>query len=160
MPWYGSDGVALAHALVRDPAAARFASRAGYPNPTIGLDNAAAARSAALLRRVKAQLGHDPDTLSLASYDALEIVARAAAAGDGKVTAASLRSVAHGYVGLSGKILLNRADDRAFGSFDFWSVGARAGKPAWLRTFSYLSSGVGKGRIVTRLGCRRVVAGP
>jgi hypothetical protein len=76
------------------------------------------------------------------------------------VTAASLRSVAHGYVGLSGKILLNRADDRAFGSFDFWSVGARAGKPAWLRTFSYLSSGVGKGRIVTRLGCRRVVAGP
>ncbi|MEN3342330.1 MAG: hypothetical protein V7644_1734 [Actinomycetota bacterium] len=76
------------------------------------------------------------------------------------MTAASLRSVAHGYVGLSGKILLNRADDRAFGSFDFWSVGARAGKPAWLRTFSYLSSGVGKGRIVTRLGCRRVVAGP
>jgi len=156
VPWYGSDGIALAHVLVSDHAAAAFASRTGYPSPTIGLDNAAAKRSAALLRRVKAQLGHAPDTLSLASYDALQIAARAADAGGGKVTAASLRSIAHGYVGLSGKILLNNADDRAFGSFDFWSVCAKAGKPAWLRTFSYLSSGVGKGRIVTRQACRKV----
>src|SRR5436190_6208486 len=64
VPWYGSDGVALTHALVSDPAAARFASHTGYPNPTIGLDDAAAARSAAVLRRAKAALGHAPDTLS------------------------------------------------------------------------------------------------
>ena len=38
LPWYGSDGVALAPRLVRDPIAARYAARVGYPNPTLGLD--------------------------------------------------------------------------------------------------------------------------
>jgi len=39
--WYGSDGAALSDALVSDPDAARFAVRAGYPNPTVGLDQQA-----------------------------------------------------------------------------------------------------------------------
>jgi hypothetical protein len=158
VPWYGSDGVALTKALVDDRAASVFASRAGYPNPTIGLDDAAAARASGLLSTVTAKLKHAPDTLSLVAYDALEIVANAANTGGGTVTAAGLRTAAHGYVGFSGTILLNGADDRAFGSFDFWSVCGQAGKPAWLRTFSYLSPGVGKGRIVARQHCRRLAA--
>jgi branched-chain amino acid transport system substrate-binding protein len=156
VPWYGSDGVALSHVLVSDRTAARFASRIGYPNPTIGLDNAAAARAAGVLGKVRAQLGHAPDSLSLGAYDALEIVAKAAQAGGGDVTAAGLRTAANGYVGLSGKIQLNAADDRAYGSFDFWSVCSKGGRATWVRTYSFLSSGFGKGTIVTRSPCARL----
>jgi branched-chain amino acid transport system substrate-binding protein len=150
--WYGSDGVALVHTLVSDRTAARFASHTGYPNPTIGLDNAAAARSAGVLKTVRAKLGHAPDALSLGAYDAIGIIAKAADAG-GNVTAGELRGAANGYVGLSGKIRLNSADDRAYGSFDFWSVCKKGARAAWLRTYSFLSTGFGKGKIVTRSRC-------
>lgn len=39
VPWYGSDGVALATSLVKDQAAGAFAHSVGYPNPTVGLSD-------------------------------------------------------------------------------------------------------------------------
>jgi branched-chain amino acid transport system substrate-binding protein len=159
VPWYGSDGVALTTRLVRNASAAAFAARRGYPNPTLGLDAKAARRSARLRARIRARLGSRPDAFALTTYDALQIVVRAAERAGGVGQIRRFRSefvkIAHRYEGVTGTIVLNAAGDRAFGSFDFWSV-CRSGRAfAWHRTFSYLASGVGRGHIVKREACRR-----
>jgi len=157
--WYGSDGVALTTRLVRNPQAAAFANARGYPNPTLGLDAKATRRSAALRARIRARLGSRPDAFALTTYDALQIAVRAAEETGGIVRIGQFRrafaKAAHGYQGMSGTILLNEAGDRAYGSFDFWSVCRSRGAFAWHRTFSYLASGVGQGYIVKRAACRR-----
>jgi branched-chain amino acid transport system substrate-binding protein len=157
LPWYGSDGVALSPRLLEESVAARFAEQVGYPNPTLGLDAAATRRSRGLVAEVRAKLGSDPDAFALTAYDALRIATRAALR---TVSPKSVRNLkralvraADGYVGVSGKIVLNPAGDRAFASYDFWSICTRAGSPAWTRTWSYLSSEAGKGRIVARDTC-------
>jgi hypothetical protein len=48
---------------------------------------------------------------------------------------------------------LNRAGDRAYGNFDFWSVCAAGTKYTWRRTFEYAAQRVGSGRILTRTRC-------
>jgi branched-chain amino acid transport system substrate-binding protein len=155
--WYGSDGVALSRALIGDRTAASFAAARGYPNPILGLDAAAARRSATLRRRVRAKLGHDPDAFALTTYDALQIAVRAAerAGGAGNTTRfkRAFARTANGYRGVTGTIRLNAAGDRAYGSFDFWSVCPQGGSFAWRKTSAYLASGVGRGRIVKRQAC-------
>ncbi len=155
--WYGSDGVAHSARLVRSTSAAVFATRRGYPNPTVGLDAAAVARSASLRARVKSRLGSDPDALALAAYDALQIAVTAAGDAAGVDNVAGFKRafvrVANGYRGMTGRIMLNAAGDRAYESFDFWSVCPTGGAYEWRRTFSYLAAGVGRGRIVTRQHC-------
>jgi branched-chain amino acid transport system substrate-binding protein len=159
VPWYGSDGVVLSRRLVRDRPAASFASQRGYPNPTPGLDAAAAKRSAPLRRRARAKLGSEPDALALAAYDAFQIAVQAGehTGGTGNITRFKRAFVraADGYRGVSGTVLLNAAGDRAYGSYDFWSVCAGGAQKSfkWSRTFSYLSSRVGLGRIVRRAAC-------
>lgn len=157
VPWYGSDGVALSRLLIGDRTAASFAAARGYPNPILGLDAAAVKRSAALRRRVRAKLGHDPDAFALTSYDALQIAVlaaeRASGAGNTARFRRALARTANGYRGVTGTIRLNAAGDRAYGSFDFWSVCASGGSFAWRKTSAYLASGVGRGRIVKRQAC-------
>ena len=157
VPWYGSDGVALTTRLVKDARAAAFAAGHGYPNPTLGLDAKAERRSARLRARVRAKLGSQPDAFALTTYDALQIVARAAERTRGVSPIRRFKRefarIAHGYEGVTGKIVLNAAGDRAFGSFDFWSVCRSGAAFAWLRTYSYLASGVGRGHIVKRQAC-------
>jgi branched-chain amino acid transport system substrate-binding protein len=158
VPWYGSDGVALTTRLVRNAPAAAFAAARGYPNPTLGLDAKAERRSAGLRARIRARLGSRPDAFALTTYDALQIVARAAERAGGISQIGRFRRefvrVAHGYEGVTGRIVLNRAGDRAYGSFDFWSVCRNGAAFAWHRTHSYLASGVGRGHIVKRQACR------
>jgi branched-chain amino acid transport system substrate-binding protein len=155
--WYGSDGVALTTRLVRDAPAAAFAAARGYPNPTLGLDAKAARRSASLRARIRARLGSQPDAFALTSYDALQIVARAAQRSGGARQIGRFKrafaNVAHGYEGVTGRIVLNAAGDRAYGSFDFWSVCPSGSGFAWRRTSSYLASGVGRGHVVARAAC-------
>jgi branched-chain amino acid transport system substrate-binding protein len=158
VPWYGSDGVALTTRLVKDPRAAAFAAGHGYPNPTLGLDATAERRSAGLRARVRAKLGAEPDAFALTTYDALQIIARTAQRtggvnGIGRFKREFTR-IAHGYQGVTGKIVLNAAGDRAFGSFDFWAVCRSRSTVGWLRTYSYLATGVGRGHIVQRQACR------
>jgi branched-chain amino acid transport system substrate-binding protein len=159
VPWYGSDGVALTTRLVKNGSAAAFAAAHDYPNPTLGLDATASARSAGLRARIRARLGAEPDAFALTTYDALQIVARAAQASGGTSAIVrfkrALARIAHGYQGVTGRIVLNAAGDRAYGSFDFWSVCRSGGGFTWRRTTSYLASGVGRGHIVTRQACRR-----
>jgi branched-chain amino acid transport system substrate-binding protein len=157
LPWYGSDGVALSRRLVGTPKAAAFASSVGYPNPILGLDDAAAKRARRLVARIRAQLGHRPDTFALTAYDALQVAVdarvRSGNTSDAKRFERALVSVAHGYMGVTGRLLLNSAGDRAFGSYDFWSVCMRGGSASWKRTWSYLSRRPGHGRIVAREHC-------
>lgn len=157
VPWYGSDGVALTTRLTRDARAAAFANARGYPNPTLGLDARAERRSASLRARIRARTGSRPDAFALTAYDALQIVASAAERTGGGGTARLRKEfvrVAHGYSGVTGRIVLNAAGDRAYGSYDFWSVCRGAGF-VWHRTYSYRASGVGRGHIVARQSCRR-----
>ena len=156
LPWYGSDGVALTTRLVRDPVAAAFAHDVGYPNPTVGLPDAVLRRARPLIARVRARLGREPDAFALTAYDALRIAvdARQRAGTD---AASSLRralvAAANAHVGVTGKMALNRAGDRAYGSYDFWSVCPAGRAFAWKRTFTYAATSVGRGRIAIRSRC-------
>jgi branched-chain amino acid transport system substrate-binding protein len=156
VPWYGSDGVALSRALVSDIVAATFAAQVGYPNPVMGLDETASPRAQGVIERATERLGSEPDAFSLAAYDGLRIGVNAVRASVGRGAAFLRRafaSRADGYRGVSGRIVLNEAGDRAFGSYDFWSVCIATEGPVWTRTVSYLSTRLGVGTIVDREAC-------
>jgi branched-chain amino acid transport system substrate-binding protein len=155
-PWYGSDGVALTTRLVNDRPAASFADAVGYPNPTVGLSDALVRRARPLLARARARLGRDPDAFALSAYDALRIVVearqRAGESGGARLRRAVV-AAANAHVGVTGRMTLNRAGDRAYGNFDFWSVCPVRAKFAWVRTFQYAARRPGSGRIVARTRC-------
>jgi branched-chain amino acid transport system substrate-binding protein len=154
--WYGSDGVALSTALANDKPAAAFADVVGYPNPTVGLSAAAARTARPVVARARKKLGRAPDALALTAYDALRIAVQGEQLAGGRGGARLRRAIvaaANSHVGITGRMTLNRAGDRAYGSFDFWSVCARGAKFGWVRTFEYEASRVGSGRILTRSHC-------
>jgi branched-chain amino acid transport system substrate-binding protein len=157
LPWYGSDGVALSTRLVDDRSAATFADAVGYPNPTVGLSDALIGEARPLLARARKRLGRTPDALALTAYDALRIVVEARQHVGRTHGARRLRqaivSAANRHVGVTGRMALNGAGDRAYGNFDFWSVCATGAKFAWRRTFEYDARRVGSGRILTRTRC-------
>ena len=157
LPWYGSDGVALSTRLVNDRSAAAFADAVGYPNPTVGLSDALIRKARPLLARARKGLGRIPDALALTAYDALRIAVEAREHVGRTSSAKTLRqaivSAANRHVGVTGRMALNRAGDRAYGNFDFWSVCAAGAKFAWRRTFEYDARRVGSGRILTRTRC-------
>jgi branched-chain amino acid transport system substrate-binding protein len=157
LPWYGSDGVALSRRLVAAPKAAAFAASVGYPNPILGLDDASARRSRRLVRRIEARLRSRPDAFALTAYDALQVAVDASRRAGGVDDSARLRrtvaDVADGYSGVTGRITLNAAGDRAFGSYDFWSVCTGGAAPEWKRTWSYVATRPGRGTIVARGHC-------
>jgi len=155
-PWYGSDGVALSTRLVNDKPAAAFADVVGYPNPTVGLSPAALRSSRPVVVRTRQKLGRNPDALALSAYDALRIAVQGEQRAGGRGGARLRRSIvaaANAHVGITGRMTLNRAGDRAYGSFDFWSVCARGAKFGWVQTVEYAASRVGSGRINVRSRC-------
>ncbi len=54
---------------------------------------------------------------------------------------------------MSGLIELNSAGDRAFGSYDFFSVCPTDSGYEWLRTWSFLVPRPGSGTLVERSNC-------
>jgi branched-chain amino acid transport system substrate-binding protein len=153
-PWYGSDGVALTTRLIGDRQAASFADAVGYPNPTVGLPDSVVRRARPLLSRARKRLGRNPDALALTAYDALRIAVQARQrAGGGVRLRNAVVAAANDHVGVTGRMTLNRAGDRAYGNFDFWSVCRVRGKLAWVRTFHYAALRAGVGRIVPDARC-------
>jgi branched-chain amino acid transport system substrate-binding protein len=155
-PWFGSDGVALSTRLANDEPAAAFADVVGYPNPTVGLSAAAVRKARPVVARARKKLGRAPDALALTAYDALRIAAQGEQRAGGRGGARLRRAIvaaANSHDGITGRMTLNRAGDRAYGSFDFWSVCARGAKFGWVRTFEYEASRVGSGRILVRSRC-------
>jgi len=155
LPWYGSDGVAHTTRLLGDRRAATFARRVAYPNPTVGLPDPVLRRARPLVLRTRARLGRAPDALALTAYDALRIAvaAQQQAAPGARGLRRALIATANGYVGVTGKMILNPAGDRAYGSFDFWSICRSGSKFRWKRTAEYVARGVGAGRIVGNGRC-------
>jgi branched-chain amino acid transport system substrate-binding protein len=155
--WYGSDGVALTPALVADQAASAFAAKVGYPNPTLGLDQAAVRRSARLRSRIERRLGRESDAFTLAAYDGLRVAVEASVAAGPASSSVRLRrsfvASADGYTGMSGVIELNTAGDRAFGSWDFFSVCRAGSRYEWIRTWSFLAPQREDGTLVKRATC-------
>jgi branched-chain amino acid transport system substrate-binding protein len=156
VPWYGSDGVVLSTRLVNDQAAASFADAVGYPNPTVGLSDAVVRRARPVIALARTRLGRSPDALALSAYDALRIAVEARERA-GNVRGARLRravvAAANAHVGVTGRMRLNSAGDRAYGNFDFWSVCRAGTRYGWVRTFEYAARRVGSGRILTRKRC-------
>jgi branched-chain amino acid transport system substrate-binding protein len=101
-------------------------------------------------------LGRAPDALALTAYDALRIVVDARERTGATRGAALRRAVigtANRHVGVTGRMRLNRAGDRAFGDFDFWSVCRKGTGHGWTRTFEYDARRPGAGRILVRNRC-------
>jgi branched-chain amino acid transport system substrate-binding protein len=156
LPWYGSDGVALTTRLVNDRPAAVFAAAVGYPSPTVGLSDSLVKRARPLVARARKRLGRNPDALALSAYDALRIAVEArqrAGTGGGATLRRAIVAAANAHVGVTGKMTLNRAGDRAYGNFDFWSVCPMRAKFGWARTFEYVARRAGSGQIVARTRC-------
>jgi branched-chain amino acid transport system substrate-binding protein len=141
--WYGSDGVARNEALVKNPAAAGFATRTGFANPTFGSDEGARDIWEPLSRRIHARTGIEPDAFALAVYDAVWVVARGYVASGAtedidKLKRAVTTAAASGY-GATGWTVLSEAGDRRYGDFDFWAVRMEGGTPRWMRVARYES---------------------
>ena len=127
VPFYGGDGSAQSTAVTGDAAAAGFAasSPSGFASPLPTLGDDAAPAPAALTDRLKAA-GAQPDALAYGAYDALMVVAKIVVGGGATLEGTALRDQfaknAEGYAGVSGKISLDRAGDRASEAFAFWVV--------------------------------------
>ena len=109
------------------------------------------------MARVRARLRRKPSAFALSAYDALRVAAigsvRAGGVADVRRLRRALVHTADGYLGMSGRLVLNAAGDQSFGSFDFFSVCTSKGSPTWTRTWSFLSTKPGTGRIVARRSC-------
>jgi branched-chain amino acid transport system substrate-binding protein len=152
VPWYGSDGVALSPALINDGQAAQFAIRAGYPNPTLGLNEQARPIWEPLTDQVRAQLGRDPDAFALAAYDAFWVAALTylvtGEANDVETVKGALGPTANLFFGATGWTALNEAGDRRYGDYDFWAVRDANGTPQWVRVARYESVPGSAGRLI------------
>jgi branched-chain amino acid transport system substrate-binding protein len=139
--WYGSDGVALSGALQADATAAAFAMAVDYPNPTLGLTQAAKPKWQALSDRVFAATGKRPDAFALAAYDALWVAALNASyqkKAQKKAERDILAETAGLYFGTTGWTMLNESGDRSQGSYDFWALRRGAGGTAeWVVVCRY-----------------------
>ncbi len=150
--WYGSDGIALSSALLGDTQAARFAARVDYPNPTLGLNDAASPKWKPLVERVKQQTGSEPDAFALAAYDAFWVSALLHVLKDESNRDITLSQVlpriAEFYFGATGWTALNEAGDRRYGDFDFWAIREVNGVLAWKKVVKYQSNPGQRGTII------------
>lgn len=149
--WYGSDGVALSNALLADANAAQFAIAVDYPNPTLGLPEAAQPKWQALSDRVYAQTGQRPDAFALAAYDALWLAALNSAYQkriQQHTDADILAQTADWHFGATGWTALNEAGDRRQGDYDFWAL-RRDGQGAiqWVSVCRYDTTSGGSPRL-------------
>jgi ABC-type proline/glycine betaine transport system substrate-binding protein/ABC-type branched-subunit amino acid transport system substrate-binding protein len=139
--WYGSDGVVQSQALLSDTVAAAFAGSHLYPCPTFGLDDHFAAIWKSLSISIKLRSTSDVDAFALAAYDAFRVAVLAYRRVTPESSFSDLRSAflqaSTAYIGATGPTLLNAANDRAGGDFDFWSIKAEGSAYLWFRSASF-----------------------
>ena len=141
--WYGSDGLALNAALLKNPRAAAFAEKTSYPCPTFGLDNSLKKVWSVLNERIKMRSGLDADAYTLAVYDAVWVAAETHLnlAADPSRTIEAFRrefiQAANAHVGATGKTELYTSGSRKYSNFDFWAVRKKGGTYEWQRKCNY-----------------------
>lgn len=121
--WYGSDGTALAGAVLSDPITRAFALEVDYPSTIF-----APTRSAkwGLVRQHGIDvLGREPESYSYAVYDIVWAYALSILTVD-KYDAEAVRTVlptvVKSFFGASGTIELDAAGDRQAGDYDIWAI--------------------------------------
>ena len=157
-PLTSSDSVALSKGLLEDPAAASFATKAGYPNPILGLRDADSALWKPVVDRFTQRLGRTPDAFALAAYDALVVGVKGlkdTTEGEGApALRKAIEDVAQDYTGLTGPTELNDAGDRSLGNYDFWAVCKREAGDEWVKVATYTAgANGGAGEAKRETGC-------
>ncbi len=139
--WFGSDGSAKAHALIRNASVARFAAKTGFSAPVYGVEKETAP-TVNLTQRIEATTGSEPDGYSLAAYDAIAIAVRSLLISRDASYDQLKNSVAFTadyYYGITGYTKFVASGDRAYAVYPFWAVKDRNGTYVWERIALYKS---------------------
>ena len=142
--WFGSDAGIMPDQLLSVPAAAKFASLVGYPNPIASLDDDTREYWQPIAERIRARSGQPAsgfDAYTLAVYDAVWVAAKAYLtvgpdAGIDHLKQAFMTAAATNF-GATGWTVLNTAGDRKYGDFDFWAMRDVNGVQRWTRVALY-----------------------
>lgn len=137
--WYGCDGNVLLDALATGESA-RFAEQTKFTAPAFWNQNNVASNTA-IIQKMRAPLGRHPDGYSLATYDALWVVAMTRTqtdTGDAAMLKAALERTASESGGpLLGPVKLNGAGDRSTAQYTFWTVEADGEACRWVPIVQY-----------------------
>lgn len=144
IPWFGSDAGIMPDQLLSVPAAAKFVSLVGYPNPIASLDEDTREYWQPIAERIRArsrQPASGFDAYTLAVYDAVWVAAKAYLtvgpdAGIDDLKQAFTTAAATNF-GATGWTVLNAAGDRKYGDFDFWAMRDVNGVLRWTRVALY-----------------------
>lgn len=134
--WYGGDGVALSSTVLADVASSNFAASARFFAPTLSLPQPTHGDLTRVATAIRTKTGIEADAYTLATYDALWVIARTVTAFPEPPTDfAKVKDIfqqeAAQYYGLTGHTYLNAAGDRATGQFDYWGVVKEGGTYTW-----------------------------
>jgi len=121
--WYGSDGTALAAALIDDATIADFAIATEFPNTIFAPTHSA--KWEAVRQNNLAVVGREPDSYSYAVHDvvwAYALSLMAVDTYDAEAVKEVLPSVTEAMFGASGWIVLDTTGDRLSSDYDIWHV--------------------------------------
>lgn len=138
--WYGCDANALLDTLTDPGDAARFAAQTDFTGPAIGNADRDP-RAEVVYQKIQDRLGHKPDGYSMASYDAVWVVAIAGiqtSSTDVNDLKAALTETAAWYSGSQGAALeLDSAGDPSTAHYVFWSLERDGDAFGWEQVYTY-----------------------
>jgi ABC-type branched-subunit amino acid transport system substrate-binding protein len=143
--FYGGDGSAKSQAILADPEAAKMAAASGgFPSPLLTVPADAARNARRTIKRIERTSRQPADAFSLAAYDALvlgvDALQDAGPDPSGDALRFAFAAAANDHDGITGKIVLNDAGDRATGSFGYWAVCAARKGYEWRTIGSWTPS--------------------
>jgi len=137
--WYGSDGNVL-KTFASHGDAARFAVQTNYTGPTFG-ETALEPRSEAIYQTIQDRIGRQPDGYSMASYDALWVLALIGLQTDSTdinaLKAAYMETATSYSRALAGPVQPDAAGDPSTAHYCFWSVEADGDAYRWVPVAQY-----------------------
>lgn len=145
--WIGSSALGRDVRLLAEEPVVKFLHEVGLPCAVFGIDEQAHSIWQPISDKVKAKIGRDADSYSLAAYDGLWLAAYTlldAGSDDPETLRNVLMHNSTTYFGASGWTGMNDNGDRKASNFDFWSVRSGFGGNAeWYRSAAYEQSGGG-----------------
>jgi branched-chain amino acid transport system substrate-binding protein len=134
--WFGSDGTALAGAIIESAAVADFCIATEFPNTIFAPTHSA--KWEEVRQNNLALVGREPDSYSYAVYDVVWAYALSLLAVDtydAEAVKAVLPSVTEAMFGASGWVVLDVTGDRLSSDYDIWQVAETApGVYGWEHT--------------------------
>jgi branched-chain amino acid transport system substrate-binding protein len=121
--WFGSDGTALAGAIIADATVADFAIATEFPNTIFAPTHSA--KWEEVRQNNLALVGREPDSYSYAVYDvvwAYALSLMAVDTYDAEAVKVVLPSVTEAMFGASGWVILDTTGDRLSSDYDIWQV--------------------------------------